>query len=160
MRNVDSRLLRSVTLVLGAATVCATAAVASPAAGPASRIVFAANRAAIAYGEVYRVNPDGSRVDLSNSPAPDIPPAVSPDGMQIAFVSSRGGRLARLAWSPDAESGPASAERRPFQPAADEGRDEDQPDETAGEDQPGPEGLNVRTGQETGRRIIRLVDPR
>jgi hypothetical protein len=94
MRNVDSRLLRSLTLVLGAAIVCATAAVASPAAGPASRIVFAANRAAIAYGEVYRVNPDGSRVDLSNSPAPDISPAVSPDGKQVAFVSSRGRRLA------------------------------------------------------------------
>jgi Tol biopolymer transport system component len=94
MRNVDSRQRRSLTFALGAACVCTTAAFASPAAGPASRIVFAANRAAIAYGEVYRVNPDGSRVDLSNSPAPDISPAVSPDGKQVAFVSSRGGRLA------------------------------------------------------------------
>jgi Tol biopolymer transport system component len=93
MEPLDFRQLRSLGLVLAAAGVCATAALAAHGAAP-SRIVFAANRVALSFGEVYRVNPDGSRVDLSNSPAPDIAPAVSPDGKQVAFISSRGGHLA------------------------------------------------------------------
>lgn len=93
MRHVSSGQLRSVGLVLAAAGVCATAALASPGAVP-SRIVFAANRVPLFFGEVYRVNPDGSRVDLSRSPALDLAPAVSPDGKSVAFISLRGGHVA------------------------------------------------------------------
>jgi Tol biopolymer transport system component len=60
----------------------------------ASRIVFAANRVSLWYGEVYKVDRDGRRIDLSNSPAPDLAPAVSPDGKRVAFVSARGGSVA------------------------------------------------------------------
>lgn len=52
-------------------------------------IVFAANRIAVDYGEIYRVDADGHRVDLSRSPAEDFAPAVSPDGKWVAFLSDR-----------------------------------------------------------------------
>ena len=69
------------------------------AAGPShaassSQIVFAANRSPQVNGEVYRVNSNGARVDLSNSPALDADPSVSPDGKKVAFVSTRGGHVA------------------------------------------------------------------
>lgn len=42
--------------------------------------------------EIYRANvADGSVTRLTNDPAPDGLPAVSPDGSQIAFISKRGG---------------------------------------------------------------------
>lgn len=64
------------------------------AAVPPSRIVFAANELPRWYGEIYRVTPDGVRIDLTQSPAPDIAPSVSPDGRWVAFLSGRGGRSA------------------------------------------------------------------
>jgi serine/threonine-protein kinase len=42
--------------------------------------------------ELYRASAaDGSVTRLTNDPAPDGLPAVSPDGQQIAFLSKRGG---------------------------------------------------------------------
>jgi Tol biopolymer transport system component len=81
-------------MALAAAGACAAAALASPAAAPPSQLVFAANRSPQVNGEIYRVNPDGTSVDLSDSPALDADPAVSPDGKHVAFVSTRGGHVA------------------------------------------------------------------
>jgi Tol biopolymer transport system component len=63
-------------------------------AAPESRIVFAANKVGSLNGEVYRVDPDGRRVDLSSSPAADLYPVVSPDGKRVVFASTRGGSAA------------------------------------------------------------------
>src|SRR3989442_1703014 len=51
-------------------------------------------------GEVYRVWLNGRRIDLTESPADDTFPVVSPDGRRVAFVSDpgeRGGRRGRYA---------------------------------------------------------------
>lgn len=45
-------------------------------------------------GEIYRLDPNGHRVDLSRSPYQDTNPAVSPDGKHVAFLSDRSGRTA------------------------------------------------------------------
>jgi Tol biopolymer transport system component len=92
MRRFASRRLAAVGVPLIAAAACTAAA---PATGGAftGRIVFAA-RAPLSYGEIYRVDSNGSRIDLSNSPAADVAPSVSPDGKHVAFVSGRGGRAA------------------------------------------------------------------
>lgn len=55
-------------------------------------IVFAADRAPSLSGEIYRVDPNGHRVDLSRSPYQDTNPVVSSDGKRVAFVSDRTGR--------------------------------------------------------------------
>lgn len=60
-------------------------------ASTSSRIVFAADRAPTVTGEIYRLDPNGHRVDLSRSPYQDFAPAVSPDGRRVAFISDRGG---------------------------------------------------------------------
>ena len=78
--------------VLVAAVVLASSAAGSRKASP-SQIVFAANRSPTVNGEIYRVDSDGRRVDLSNSPALDADPSVSPDGKKVAFVSTRGGHI-------------------------------------------------------------------
>jgi dipeptidyl aminopeptidase/acylaminoacyl peptidase len=68
----------------------------APAASGAStpsRIVFAADLAPSVSGEIYRLDPNGHRVDLSRSPFQDTDPAVSPDGKHVAFLSNRGGHI-------------------------------------------------------------------
>jgi Tol biopolymer transport system component len=74
--------------------VCASSAAGSSLAAPPSQIVFAANRSPLVNGEIYRVDPDGSRIDLSKSPGLDLFPAVSPNGKRAAFLSVRGGHAA------------------------------------------------------------------
>jgi dipeptidyl aminopeptidase/acylaminoacyl peptidase len=64
------------------------------AATPASNgpIYFVGSRAPDFFPEIYSVAPDGSRrLDLTNNPAADVSPAISPDGREIAFVSTRDG---------------------------------------------------------------------
>jgi Tol biopolymer transport system component len=67
---------------------------ASRTAGGSGVIVFAADRSPIYYGEIYRVDLDGKRVDLSRNVAYDVSPAMSPNGKLVAFLSNRGGRVA------------------------------------------------------------------
>src|SRR5579862_6741411 len=67
---------------------------ASRAAGGPGVIVFAADRSPVYYGEIFRVDLDGKRVDLSRNVALDVAPAVSPNGSLVAFISNRGGRVA------------------------------------------------------------------
>lgn len=94
MPRIDFRRLALVGAVLIAAGACAATAIATGrAAGLTGRIVFAA-RSPLAYGEIYRVDSNGNRIDLSNSPGSDVAPSVSPDGKHVAFVSARGGRTA------------------------------------------------------------------
>jgi|GEM_PF-1995719 len=61
---------------------------AGQAASPAP-IVFSADRLPSLSGEIYRVDPNGHRVDLSRSPYQDFGPVVSPDGKRVAFFSDR-----------------------------------------------------------------------
>ncbi len=75
------------------AVVALLLAVAMAAAKP-SPIVFDANRLPQYAGEIYRSDPNGTRVDLSRSPGEDFAPAVSPNGKLVAFASNRGGRVA------------------------------------------------------------------
>lgn len=66
----------------------------SPAAGRAATpptIVFAADRTPSVSGEIYRLRPNGRRIDLSRSPYQDTHPVVSTDGKRVAFVSDRSG---------------------------------------------------------------------
>jgi Tol biopolymer transport system component len=80
--------------VLSAAVVSIAGGAASGRAGSPSLIVFSADRAPQLSGEIYRVDPNGHRVNLSRSPAyRDVDPVVSPDGKRVAFLSDRSGRL-------------------------------------------------------------------
>jgi Tol biopolymer transport system component len=67
------------------------AVVSARGAGSATQIVFAADRRPALDGEIYRVDMDGKRVDLSRSPYADTEQTVSPNGKRIAFLSVRGG---------------------------------------------------------------------
>lgn len=62
--------------------------------GASSRLVVSADRAPALSGEIFRVDLDGRRTDLSRSPFQDTQPVVSPDGAQVAFVSDRTGETA------------------------------------------------------------------
>lgn len=64
------------------------------------RIVFTAIDSPYA-DDVMLVKASGARVDLSKSPAPDIAPVLSPDGMHVAFFSTRGGHGAEYVVSTD-----------------------------------------------------------
>lgn len=61
-------------------------AAASRASTP-SPIVFAADRAPSVSGDVYRLDPNGHLVNLTQSPDQDTRPLVSPDGKTVAFLS-------------------------------------------------------------------------
>jgi hypothetical protein len=77
-------------VVTAAALGVAFGATSSQASTP-SPIVFAADRAPTVTGEIWRLDPNGHRVDLSKSPYQDIAPAVSWDGKHVAFLSERSG---------------------------------------------------------------------
>jgi Tol biopolymer transport system component len=85
--------LAALLLAFVAVTAATTAAGAGAVAQP-GRIVFAADRAPSLNGEIYRLDRDGHRVDLSKSPAVDSAPAVSPNGKLVAFKSNHGGKAA------------------------------------------------------------------
>ena len=57
-------------------------------------ILFAADDLPAVRGEVYRLDANGRRVDLSKSAFRDFMPAVAPDGKHVAFVSARSGKNA------------------------------------------------------------------
>ncbi len=85
--------------ILGLAALLALPA--SAASGRASTptsapIVFAADRAPSLTGEVYRLDSNGHRVDLSKSPFQDVAPVVSPNGKRVAFISDRKDGKARV----------------------------------------------------------------
>jgi Tol biopolymer transport system component len=65
---------------------------ASSRASTPSTIVFAADRAPSLSGEIYRLDPNGRRVDLSRSAYNDTNPVVSSDGKRVAFISNRASR--------------------------------------------------------------------
>jgi Tol biopolymer transport system component len=81
-----SRLLLAVPVV---ALVVACGATSSQASNP-SLVVFAADRTPTVSGEVYRLDPNGHRVDLSKSPYQDLFPSVSPNGTKVAFIRDLG----------------------------------------------------------------------
>jgi Tol biopolymer transport system component len=60
-------------------------------AGSATKIVFAADGRPALDGEIYRVDMDGKRADLSRSPFADTQQTVSPNGRRVAFLSVRSG---------------------------------------------------------------------
>src|SRR5215211_4919077 len=64
-----------------------------PASAPAGpMIAFTSNRDG--NQEIYSMNSDGSNLrNLTNNPASDTEPEISPDGTKIAFVSTRDGIL-------------------------------------------------------------------
>ena len=76
--------------VLAVAAIAVAVCTAPGRASAPSPIVFAADRAPTVTGEIYRLDPNGHRIDLSRSPYEDTNPAVSPDGKTVAFLSDRG----------------------------------------------------------------------
>lgn len=83
-----------VLLLITAAAVITVVGAGVSGAATTSRIVFAADRSPSTSGDVYRLTLTGKRIDLSNNPAPDSAPTVSPNGKTVAFLSSRGGQIA------------------------------------------------------------------
>jgi Tol biopolymer transport system component len=84
-------------VLLGAAFV---GVVSARGAGAATQIVFAADRRPALDGEIYRVDMDGKRVDLSRSPFADTQQTVSPNAKRVADTTRVGDgfalRVARL----------------------------------------------------------------
>ena len=73
------------------AAVAARVLAAGGAAADPRVVVFAADRAPLVSGEVYRLGPGRSAVDLSRSPFVDERPVVSRRGGHVAFLSNRSG---------------------------------------------------------------------
>src|SRR4051794_27657993 len=76
-----------------AALVLSTALLGSSGAAAVSPppILFAADDLPAVAGEVFRLDANGSRVDLSKSAFRDLMPVVAPDGRRVAFASTRSG---------------------------------------------------------------------
>lgn len=83
--------MKRLRIVLATTAVILPLAAASGHATSTPAIVFAADRAPSLSDEIYRVDPNGHRVDLSNSPYSDSMPVGSSDGTRVAFISNRGG---------------------------------------------------------------------
>jgi Tol biopolymer transport system component len=83
-------LLLSSLLALAALSVAAVAG-GSPSSRP---IVFSADRSPSLDGEVYRLDANGRRTDLSRSPFPDLSPVVAPRGRRVAFARTQSNRTA------------------------------------------------------------------
>ena len=72
----------------GTTPTAAGTATASAGSGPAGKIVYRSNRDG--NWEVYAINADGTdERNLTNDPATDYYPWLSPDGSQVVFVSNR-----------------------------------------------------------------------
>jgi WD40-like Beta Propeller Repeat len=87
-------MLATATLVLAGLAMTARAAAATvgavPSHAPSGLIAFVDNRAVDSGGEIYSVAAaGGSSRDISNNPAPDSDPVVSPNGRRIAFFETR-----------------------------------------------------------------------
>jgi Tol biopolymer transport system component len=82
--------------VLAAAVVLALAATAAAGATPRGRIVFTADQAPKVSGDIYRLDANGRRVNLTHTPFVDSSPAVAPRGGHVAYASERDGRTS--AW--------------------------------------------------------------
>jgi Tol biopolymer transport system component len=80
--------MRPVALVILAAAILAAGGAAAVSTPP---IVLSADNLPAVTGEIYRLDANGHRVDLSKSPFRDEQPLVAPDGRRVAFVSNRSG---------------------------------------------------------------------
>jgi Tol biopolymer transport system component len=60
-------------------------------------VVFTSERNGFGQADIYRVHPNGTGLErLTDSPALDDQAALSPDGTQLAFVSTRGTHKANI----------------------------------------------------------------
>lgn len=84
-----TRTVFALALLAGAIAARVAAESSVSATPPPTSIVFAADRLPALYGEIYRLDANGTVVDLSRSAFTDEQPVVSPNGKQLAFVSVR-----------------------------------------------------------------------
>lgn len=84
-------LLTAAVAVASLASLAVGAAVAAVPGGNGAVVFQSVNRKGVANPEIWARTPAGQFVNLTNNPASDMYPAVSPDGTKIAFSSSRDG---------------------------------------------------------------------